>query len=155
MPRVFDQGNGDVAEGRRELGANPSPSNLLVDIVAFPENTRVQCKGDNGGDVGRVKGALCGMFCVVPANVRVMERVAGGLGVHGQSASGLLSVPLLNHGVDRIDEAVLGHGVEETEEVIVGCVKGDVCGCLGEVAVETAPKLWDGKLPWMLWKKAL
>ena len=95
------------------------------------------------------------MFCVVPANVRVMERVAGGLGVHGQSASGLLSVPLLNHGVDRIDEAVLGHGVEEADEVIVGCVKGDVGGCLGEVAVEMAPKLWDGKLPWMLWEKVL
>ena len=41
-------------------------------------------KGDNGSDVGRVKGTLCGMFCVVPANMGMMERIAGGFGVHGQ-----------------------------------------------------------------------
>ena len=68
MPRVFNEGNGNVAKGRRELGANPSPSNLFVGVVACPENTGVHCKGDNGSDVGRVEGALCGMFCVVPAN---------------------------------------------------------------------------------------
>ena len=62
VPRVFDQGNGDIAEGRRVLGANPSPSNLLVGVVACPENTGVQCKSDNGSDVGRVEGALCGMY---------------------------------------------------------------------------------------------
>ena len=83
------------------------------------------------------------------------QQVAGGLGVHGQSVSGLLSLPLLDHGVDRVDEAVLGHGVEEADKVIVGRVEGDVGGCLGEVAVEVAPKLWDGELPWMLWEKVL
>ena len=51
MPRVFDEGNGNVAEGRRELGANPSSSDLLVGVVACPENTGVECKGDTGGDV--------------------------------------------------------------------------------------------------------
>ena len=54
VPRVFDQGDGDVAQGRRELGANPSPSNLLVCVVTCPENTGVECKGYNGSDVGCV-----------------------------------------------------------------------------------------------------
>ena len=54
VPRLFDQGNGDVAQGRRELGANPSPSNLLVGVVTCPENTGVECKGYNGSDVGCV-----------------------------------------------------------------------------------------------------
>ena len=154
-PRVLDQGDGNVAKGRRELGANPSPSNLLVCVVACPENTSVQCKGDNGSDVGRVKGTLCGMFCVVPANMGMMERIAGGFGVHGQGVCGMLRWPLLDHGVDRIDEAVLGHRAEEADEVIVGRVEVDVGGCLSEVAVEVAPKLWDGQLPWMLWEKVL
>ena len=57
--------------------------------------------------------------------------------------------------MDRIDEAVLGHRVEEADEVIVGRVEVDVGGCLSEVAVEVAPKLWDGQLPWMLWEKVL
>ena len=118
-------------------------------------------KGDNGSDVGRVKGTLCGMFCVVPANMGMMERIAGGFGVHGQGVCvcvcvcGMLRLPLLDHGVDRIDEAVLGHRAEEADEVIVGRVEVDVGGCLSEVAVEVAPKLWDGQLPWMLWEKVL
>ena len=58
-PRVFDQGDGDVAEGRRELGANPSLSNLFVCVVACPENTSVECKGDNGSDVGCVPCVGC------------------------------------------------------------------------------------------------
>ena len=53
--------------------------------------------------------ALCGMLS---ANVGMMERVACRFCVHGQSVSGLLTLPLLDHGVDCIDEAVLGDGVE-------------------------------------------
>ena len=30
VPGVFDKGHGNIAEGRRELGANPSPSDLFV-----------------------------------------------------------------------------------------------------------------------------
>ena len=40
--------------------------------------------------------------------------------------------------------------VEEAHQVVVGGVQGDVRGCLGEVAVEVVPELWDGKLSWML-----
>ena len=47
------------------------------------------------------------MFGVVPANIGVMERIACGLGVHGQSVGGLLSLPLLDQRVDCINEAVL------------------------------------------------
>ena len=61
MPRVFDQWNGDIAKGRRQLGANPSASYLLVGVVAGPENAGVEGKGNNGGDVRGVEGALCGM----------------------------------------------------------------------------------------------
>ena len=45
--------------------------------------------------------------------------------------------------------------VEEANQVIVGGVQGDVCWGLGEVAVEVAPKLWNGQLPWMLGVKVL
>ena len=51
VPGVFDESDGYVAKGRRELGSNPSPSDLLVSVVACPENTSVECIGDNGGDV--------------------------------------------------------------------------------------------------------
>ena len=123
------------------MGANPSPSNLLVSVVACLENTGVECEGDNGSDVRSVECALCGMLGVVPANVGVMERVAGGLGVNRYRMSGLLTLPLLDHRVDSIDEAVLRHRVEEADKVIVGRVESDVGGSLSEVAVETAPKL--------------
>ena len=51
MPRVFNEGNGDVTKGRRELGANPSPSDLLVGVIACPENAGVERKGNYGCDV--------------------------------------------------------------------------------------------------------
>ena len=67
----------------------------------------------------------------------------------------MLELPSLDHGMDCIDEAVLGYRVEEADEVIVGRVEVDVSGCLGEVAMEVAPQLWDRQLPWMLWEKVL
>ena len=123
------------------MGANPSPSNLLVGVVACPDNTDVERKGDNGSDVGSVECVLCGMLGVVPANMGMMERFAGGFGINSQGMSGLLTLPLLDHRVDSIDEAVLRHRVEEADKVIVGRVESDVGGSLSEVAVETAPKL--------------
>ena len=62
VPRMLNEGDGDVAKGRRELGANPSPTDLLVGVVACPENAGVECKGYNGCNVGGVEGALCRMF---------------------------------------------------------------------------------------------
>ena len=41
VPGVFDECNGYIAEGWRELGANPSSSDLLVGVVASPENASV------------------------------------------------------------------------------------------------------------------
>ena len=107
MPGVFNEGDGEVAEGRRELGANPSPSNLFVGVVACPANAGVECKGHNGCDVRGVEGALCRMFGVVSAYVGVMERVAGGFGVNGQSMGSVLALPLLNKGVNGVNQAVL------------------------------------------------
>ena len=109
VPGVFDEGNGDVAKGRRELGANPSPSDLFVGVVACPENAGVERKGHNDGDVGGMEGALCGMFCVVSADVGVMEGVASGFGVNCQGVCSILVLQLLNQRVDGINEAVLGH----------------------------------------------
>ena len=123
VPGVFNEGDCNVAEGRRELGANPSPSDLLAGVVTRPENASVECKGHNGGDVECMEGALCGMFCVVSANVGVMKRVASGFCVNGQGVCSMLELPLLDQGVDCIDEAVLGYRVEETDEVIVGRVE--------------------------------
>ena len=79
------------------------------------------------------------MLGVVPANVGVMERAAGGFGVNRQSMSGLLTSP-----VDSIDQAVLRYGVEEADKVIVGRMESDFGGSLGKVTVEVAPRLWDG-----------
>ena len=44
LSRVLIQCDGNVAEGRRKLGANPSPLDLFVGVVACPENTSVECK---------------------------------------------------------------------------------------------------------------
>ena len=38
MPGMFYEGDGDIAKGWRELGSNPSSSDLLVGVVAGPEN---------------------------------------------------------------------------------------------------------------------
>ena len=84
VPGVLDQSDSEVAEGRRELGANPGPSDLLVCIVACPENASVERKGDNGSDVRCVKSPLGGVLGVMSANVGVMKRVACGLGVDCQ-----------------------------------------------------------------------
>ena len=48
---MFDECDGDIAKGWRELGSNPSSSDLLVGVVASPENACVEGKGHNGGDV--------------------------------------------------------------------------------------------------------
>ena len=69
VPGVFDECNGYIAEGWRELGANPSSSDLLVGVVASPENASVECKSHDGGDVGCLNGALCGMLAVVAVEV--------------------------------------------------------------------------------------
>ena len=44
---------------------------------------------------------------MVPANVGMVERVASGFGVNGQSMGVVLALPLLNKGVNGVDEAVL------------------------------------------------
>ena len=51
MPGVFYEGDGDIAKGWRELGANPSSSDLFVGVVASPENACVEGKCHDGGDV--------------------------------------------------------------------------------------------------------
>ena len=59
VPGVFNEGDGDIAEGWRELGANPSSSDLFVSVIASPENAGVECISDDSGDVGGLDGALC------------------------------------------------------------------------------------------------
>ena len=155
VPGVFDECNGYIAEGWRELGANPSSSDLLVGVVACPENAGVECKGHDGGDVGCLDGALCGMLAVVSADVGAVEGVAGGLDVHGDGVGGLLLLPVVNHRVNSINESALGDRVEEADQVVVGGVQGDVCRGLGEVAVEMVPELWNGQLSRVLGIKVL
>ena len=107
MPRVFDEGDGNVAEGRGELGANPSPPDLLVSVVACPENAGVKCICHNGCNVCSVDGALCRVASVVSADVGVVGRVASGFGVNGKRVCVVLALPLLNKGVDGVNQAVL------------------------------------------------
>ena len=109
-----------------------------------------ECICDNGGDVRGLDSALCGVFLVVSADVGVVEGVAGGVSVHCKGVRGLLLLPVVNHGVDGIDQAVLGNRVEEAHQVVIGGVQGDVRGGICEVAVEVVPELWDGQLSWML-----
>ena len=122
MPGVFDEGDGNVAKGRGELGANPSPPDLLVGVVARPENASVKCICHNGCNVRSVDGALCGVASVVPADVGVVERVASGFGVNGKSVGVVLALPLLNEGVDGVNQAMLWNSVEEANKVVVGGV---------------------------------
>ena len=107
VPGMFDEGDGNVAKGRGELGANPSPPDLLVSVVACPENAGVKCVCHNGRNVCSVDGTLCRVASVVPANVGVVDRVASGFGVNGQSMGVILALPLLNEGVNGVNQAVL------------------------------------------------
>ena len=140
---MFDEGNGDVAKGRGELGANPSPPDLLVSVIACPENAGVECICYNGCNVCCVNGALCGVASVVPANVGVVKRVASGFGVNGQGVGVVLALPLLDEGVDSVNQAMLWNGVEEAHKIIIGGMEGDVGWCVFKVAVEVGPQLWD------------
>ena len=69
VPRVFNECDGNVAEGWRQLGSNPGASDLFVCVVACPENAGVEGVPDNGGDVRGVDGALGGMLWAVSTNV--------------------------------------------------------------------------------------
>ena len=69
MPGMLNQGDGNVAQGWRELGSNPGPSDLFVSIVASPENACVEGESHDGGNVGCLDGALGGVFLMVSANV--------------------------------------------------------------------------------------
>ena len=69
VPGMFDECDGDIAKGGRELGSNPCASDLLICVVASPENACVEGKSHNGSDVGCLDGALCGVFRTVSADV--------------------------------------------------------------------------------------
>ena len=107
MPGVFNEGDGNVAKGWGELGANPSSPHLLVGVVACPENASVKCICHNGCNVRSVDGALCRASSVVPADVGVVERVAGGFGVNSKRVGVVLALPLLDEGVDCVNQAML------------------------------------------------
>ena len=94
---MFDEGDGHVA----------SASDLLVGVVASPENTGVESKSDDGSDVGCVESALCRMLSVMSANVGVVKWIASGFGVDCEGMRRLLGLPLLDQGVYGIDQAVL------------------------------------------------
>ena len=80
---------------------------MLVSVVACPENASVECKGDNGCYVRSVEGPLCGVLCVMFANVGVMKGVACGFGVNCQGVRSVLALPVLNHGMDGINKPML------------------------------------------------
>ena len=101
---------------------------MLVSSVACPENAGVKCVCHNRRDVCRVNGALGRVVSVVPAYVGVVEWVAGGLGVDGQSVGVVLVLPLLDEGMYSIDQAVLWDRIEEAHEIVVGGVYS-VEGC--------------------------
>ena len=107
VPGMLNEGDGNVAKGRGELGANPSPPDLLVSVVACPENAGVKCICHNGCNVCSVDGALCRVASVVSADVGVVGRVASGFGVNGKRVCVVLALPLLNKGVDGVNQAVL------------------------------------------------
>ena len=107
VPGMLNEGDGNVAKGRGELGANPSPPDLLVGVVACPENAGVECVCHNGCNVLSMDGALCRVASVVPANVGVVERVASGFGVNCKSMGVVLALPLLSEGMDGVNQAVL------------------------------------------------
>lgn len=89
------------------------------------------------------------------ANMGVMVGIVSGVDADGDSMGGLLLLPLLGKAEDRVNESVLRHGIEEPDEVVVGGIKCDIWGCVVEVGAEVVPKLWDGKLSWVLWVEVL
>ena len=104
---MFDEGDSNIAKGGGELGANPSPPDLLVSVVACPENASVECICHNGCDVGGVNSTLGRVASMVLADVGVVKRVASGFGVDGQGMGVILALPLLNKALNSIDQAVL------------------------------------------------
>ena len=52
----------------------------------------------------------------------MVERVAGGLNIHRQGVGGLLLLPVVDEGVNCVDESMLGNGVEKADQIIVGGV---------------------------------
>ena len=155
VPGMFDESDSNVAKGWRELGANPSPSDLLVGVVACPENASVESEGDHGSDVSSVECALRRMLWMVSADMAAVERVATTLGVDGEGVGRLLCLPLLDQGVYGVNEAVLWDRVEKANKVIVGGVEIDVNWGLEEIGMEMAPQLRNGMLAWMLWEEVL
>ena len=105
------------------MGSNPSSPDLFVCVIASPENAGVECVGNNGGDVGSLNYTLCGVFVVVSADVGVVEGVACGLNIHCEGVCGLLLLPVVNHGVNCVDQSMLGNRVEEAHQVVIGGVK--------------------------------
>ena len=152
---MFDQCDGHVAQGWRQLGSNPSASYLLVSVVASLENAGVEGKRDDGGDVRGVDSTLCRMPSAMSANRGVVKGIAGGFGVDGEGARRLLSLPFLDEGVDCVNQAVLRDRIEEADQVVVCGAQGDVCWSLGEVGVKVTPELWDRELSRVLWEEVL
>ena len=56
-----------------------------------------------------MNGALCGVSCMVSANVRMVKGIASGFGVDCESVGRLLGLPFLDKGVDGINPSVLGN----------------------------------------------
>ena len=69
MPGVFDECDGNIAEGGREVAANACALSLLVVGIAGFENAGLWCMLNNEGYVLGVNGALLWMVNVVPADV--------------------------------------------------------------------------------------
>ena len=51
--------------------------------------------------------SLCRAASVMPSNMGVMEWIARGVGVNCESMGVVLALPVLNEGMDGVDQAVL------------------------------------------------
>ena len=77
------------------------------------------------------------------SDVGVVKWVACSGGVQGDGVCRMLLLPVA-------DYSLCTASIEESDEVVVCGAEGDVKWKVGEVVTKVVPKLWYGKLAWML-----
>ena len=135
---MFNECGGNIAECWGELAADACTLYLLVVGVAGLEKQDC-CLSNNEGNVLGVNGVLLWMVNVVPADVGMLDGIAGELDVNGESGGGVLCAPACAEADDGVDQPLLWYAVEEADEVVVDGCEVNVLRCVMEVSVKLLP----------------
>ena len=91
---------------------------------------------NNEGNMLGVNGVLLWMVNVMPADVGMLDGIAGELDVNGESGGGVLCAPKAD---DGIHQPMLWNAVEEADEVVVDGCEVYVLRCVMEMSVNLLP----------------